>query len=414
MLERLLLAIPSLLILLTFVFVLLHLAPGDPVLAVAPPAAPPATIDALRAQLGLDRPLWVQYLEYLKGVATLDLGESLVNRGVPVEQRIGETFPPTLELTLAAMVVAVVVGVGLGASAGARRGSALDLASRLFGILVYSAPIFWLGIVAILLFAQPYVKEQAIASAPWRALLSGLVAAALALLALALARSRIARWRDERPRWHAWGPWAFALAVALAAGAVPAIGGEILERAWPELPTGGRGATPHWQWGDKEGDVADPTGMNTVDSLLAADWEAFKDNAEHLVLPATTLGLVIGGIFVRITRVNMLQTMRADYVDAARARGVSERAVVWRHAFKNALIPVVTVVGLTFALLLGGAVLTENVFNWPGIARELTRALGQRDYPLVQGITAFFAVIVVGVSIAIDLVNAWIDPRIRY
>jgi peptide/nickel transport system permease protein len=154
--------------------------------------------------------------------------------------------------------------------------------------------------------------------------------------------------------------------------------------------------------------------MNSLDSLVALDWSALGDNLLHLVLPAATLGLVIGGIFVRITRVNMLQTMRADYVDAARARGVPEGWVVLRHAFKNALIPVVTIVGLTFALLLGGAVLTENVFNWPGLARELTRAIGNRDYPLVQGITVFIGLIVIVVSLLIDVANALIDPRIRY
>ncbi|MHB8605294.1 MAG: ABC transporter permease [Thermoplasmatota archaeon] len=404
-LGRLLLAIPMLVILVTFVFVLLHIAPGDPVLAIAPPAAPEATIEALRHQLGLDRPLWVQYLEYLRGLATLHLGQSLTVRGVEVTQRISATFPPTLELTLAAMVVAVVVGVGVGLLAGARRGTGVDLGGRLFGILIYSAPIFWLGLIAILAFAQPYVRDSATASPFWRATILG------ALLALTgwIGARFLPHWRSRR----AAPLIGLAVGVAIAL-AVPTVATDAVNALWPQLPTGGRGRGPIWAWGSDFGNPAHTTGMNTVDSLIALDGGAFLDNLRHLALPATTLGLVIGGIFLRITRVNVMQTMRADYADAARSRGVSEVAVVWRHAFKNALIPIVTVVGLTFALLLGGAILTENVFNWPGIARELTRALAQRDYPIVQGITAFFAAIVVVLSLAIDLVNAWIDPRIRY
>jgi peptide/nickel transport system permease protein len=343
-LQRILLAVPMLLILVTFVFFLLHIAPGDPVIALAPPAAPQATLDAMRHDLGLDKPLWQQYVAYIGQLLHGDLGYSYAAKGVRVWQRIGATFPATVELTVAAMLVAVTVGVALGALAGARRGGALDLVARLFGILIYSAPVFWLGLLAILLFSvMPHLAHQ-----------------------------------------------------------------------WWALPSGSRGDIPHWQWGAHKGGVAEPTGMNTVDALLALDVDALKDNLYHLVLPATTLGLVIGGIFVRITRVNMLQTMRADYVEAARARGVPERNVVFRHALKNALIPVVTIVGLTFALLLGGAVLTENVFSWPGIAREITRAIGSRDYPEVQGITVFIGGVVIVVSLAIDLLNAAIDPRIRY
>jgi peptide/nickel transport system permease protein len=134
----------------------------------------------------------------------------------------------------------------------------------------------------------------------------------------------------------------------------------------------------------------------------------------HLTLPAVTLGLVIGGIVVRLVRVNMLSTLRSDYVEAARARGVGERAVVVRHALRNALVPVVAVVGLQFALLLGGAVLTETTFNWPGIGLSLYQFLQNRDYTAVQGIVTFYACFVVAVSLLIDVVTAWIDPRIRY
>ena len=132
------------------------------------------------------------------------------------------------------------------------------------------------------------------------------------------------------------------------------------------------------------------------------------------MLPATVLGLVIGGVFIRLVRVNLIQTLKGDYVEAARARGLGERSVVYHHAFKNALVPVVTVIGLQFALLLSGAVLTEQTFNWPGIGSELVRYLDNRDYVAVQGIITFTGIVVVVVSVLIDFVNAWIDPRVRY
>jgi peptide/nickel transport system permease protein len=172
------------------------------------------------------------------------------------------------------------------------------------------------------------------------------------------------------------------------------------------LPTGGRTAP-----------FAEPrhlTGLYTVDALMTGDVHALSEALRHLALPALTLGLVIGGVFVRLVRVNMLQTLRADFVEAARARGIPERDVVFGHALKNALVPVVAVVGLQFALLLSGAVLTETTFTWPGLGKSLYDFLGDRDYTAVQGLVTFFACFVVAVSLLIDVVSAWIDPRIRY
>jgi peptide/nickel transport system permease protein len=157
-----------------------------------------------------------------------------------------------------------------------------------------------------------------------------------------------------------------------------------------------------------------PTGLYTVDSLLSGDLEAFGMSLYYLALPCFSLGLVLSGIFERIVRVNLKQTLKADYVEAARARGIPERRVLLFHALRNALIPVVTVLGLTLAAMLGGAVLTEVTFSWPGLGNRLYEAISARDYPTVQGIIVFFAVIVVVASIAIDIINALIDPRIRY
>jgi peptide/nickel transport system permease protein len=151
-----------------------------------------------------------------------------------------------------------------------------------------------------------------------------------------------------------------------------------------------------------------------IDSALSGSWSQFWDVLSHLILPAVTLGLLVSGVLIRLVRVNLLQTMKGDYVEAARARGVPERRVVVHHAFRNALVPVVTVAGLQFAILLGGAVLTEQSFNWPGIGAELVRYLNERDYVAVQGIITIFALAVVVISLIIDLINAFIDPRVRY
>jgi peptide/nickel transport system permease protein len=156
------------------------------------------------------------------------------------------------------------------------------------------------------------------------------------------------------------------------------------------------------------------TGLYLIDSLWAGDFGMLLNTIHYLALPSLTLGLLLSGIFERIVRVNLKQTLQADYVEAARARGITEKNILLNHAMKNALIPVITVLGLTFAALLGGAVLTEVTFSWPGLGNRLYEAISLRDYPTVQGVMVFFGIIVVLASIAIDIINAYIDPRIRY
>ena len=326
---RIALTIPMVLILLTFVFIILRVAPGDPIEAAYGQKLPPAEIAKVRHSLGLDRPLIVQYGAYLGNLVHGDFGKSVVTQQ-SVGTIIGADFPATLELTLSAMVVAILVGVGLGSLAGRFRDTPIDLGSRLFGIVIYAAPIFWLGMMFQLLFS---VKLHI-------------------------------------------------------------------------FPSSGRTAA-----------FAQPnhiTGLYLLDSVLTWNWSAFWQALRYLALPAITLGLVIGGVLVRLVRVNMLQTLQSDYVEAARARGVPEWRVVMKHAFRNALIPVITVTGLQFAALLGGAVLTETTFTWPGLGSQLVQYLDARDYPGVQGIITFFAILVVMVSLLIDIVNAYVDPRIRY
>jgi peptide/nickel transport system permease protein len=156
------------------------------------------------------------------------------------------------------------------------------------------------------------------------------------------------------------------------------------------------------------------TGLYTIDSLIGGNFTQFFTSLHHLALPSLTLGILLSGIFERIVRVNLKQTLQADYVEAARARGIGENKILSSHALKNALIPVITVLGLTFASLLGGAILTEVTFSWPGLANRLYQAIADRDYPTVQGVLVFFGAIVVSASILIDILNAYVDPRIRY
>jgi peptide/nickel transport system permease protein len=330
-LTRLALALPMIWILLTMTFVLLRVAPGDPISAALGGRLSPEQLQARREAAGYDEPLIKQYFQYLGNVVTLDFGETIVDNR-PVTEVIRQNGAATLELTIAAFLISLAVGIPIGLLCGRYRDTPIDVAGRLFGIVVYAAPVFFLGFLAQIVFSQ----------------------------------------------WLGW------------------------------LPSSGR-ASPVTTF-----DLSTTTNLYLIDSLLSLNFPAFKDVLEHLILPATTLGLVIGGVFIRLVRVNVLQTLQGDYIEAARARGLSERNVVWHHAFKNALVPVITVIGLQVALLLGGAVLTEQTFNWPGIGSELIRYLNNRDYIAIQGIITFFAVLVVIISLLIDLVNAWVDPRVRY
>ena len=327
--SRLVLTLPMVLILLTMVFLLMRVAPGDPVQSAVGGRLPPDQIAEIRANAGLDEPLVVQYFDYLGDVATLDFGETITDNR-QVTDVIVESGGATLTLSLAALLVAVGLGLPLGLLAGRYRDTPLDASLRIFGILTYAAPVFFVGLLAQLLF------------------------------------------------------------------------GSIL--GW--LPTSGEA--------DPVTFVPEVTHILLIDALLAGDLEAFQDVLLHLILPAVTLGLLLTGVFLRLTRVNVMQALQGDYIEAARARGIGERSVVIRHAFRNALVPVITVMGLQVALLLSGATLTEITFDWPGLGSELFAYLNERDYIAVQGLITVFALVVVVASIVIDLVTAMIDPRVRY
>ena len=330
-LVRLALVVPLIFIVLTLVFLLMRVAPGDPISASLGGHAPQSQIDEIKAELGYDEPLWKQYFEYLGQIARGNLGTTITDRR-PVTDIVRDNGAATLELTFYAMIVAIIVGVTFGLLAGRYRDTWIDGTGRLFGILIYAMPVFFLGLMAQLFFGS----------------------------------------------YLGWLPTS--------------------DRASPIV----------------EATMESHTGLFTIDSLINGDWNAFTDSVKHLVLPAVTLGLVTAGVFIRLIRVNVIRTMKDDYIEAARARGIDERSVVYDHAFRNALVPVITVVGLTVALLLSGAVLTETTFNWPGIGHTLVTYLQNRDYAAVQGLIVVFALVVVVASLIIDFVNAYIDPRIRY
>jgi peptide/nickel transport system permease protein len=330
-LTRLALVIPMVLILLTLVFLLMRVAPGDPISSALGGRVPKEEVDKIKEELGFDRPIYVQYGDYLADIARADFGTTITDR-----RQIGDIIKvngaATLELTFFAMIVALVVGVTFGLLAGRYRDTWIDGGGRLFGIVIYAMPVFFLGLMAQLFFGS----------------------------------------------YLGWLPTS--------------------DRASPIV----------------DATLETHTNIYTIDTLINRDWDAFVDVSKHLILPAVTLGLVTAGVFIRLIRVNVIRTMKDDYIEAARARGIDERSVVYSHAFRNALVPVITIVGLTVALLLSGAVLTETTFNWPGIGHTLILYLQNRDYVAVQGIIVVFALVVVLASLIIDFVNAYIDPRIRY
>ncbi len=309
--RRLLLLVPVLLGVSVIIFMVLHLAPGDPAEIMLGSQATQADLERLRAELGLTEPLYVQYVHWLGLVARGDLGRSIWMKRSVLNEVLGR-FKATLVLTGAALVLSTAGGVALGIASATRPNSLLDRLSAMASLFGASMPVFWLGIVLMVIFAL----------------------------------------------WLGW---------------VPASG--------MFAPYGG-------------GDLRD---------LLV-----------HLALPAVTLAAASVTIIARLTRSTMLETLGQDYIRTARAKGVVERAVVLRHGLKNALIPIVTVVGVQAGYLLGGAVLTETVFAWPGVGTLMVQGILARDFPLVQGCVLVVALSFVLINLVVDLLYAWLDPRIRY
>ena len=298
--QRLLYTLPALWLILTMVFLLIHIVPGDPVLQMLGQDARAEDLAQLRHTLGLDQPLGVQYARYFEGLARGDWGQSL-RYASPVRAIVLDRFPATLELSLAALAVCLAIAIPAGIFSAQRRGSRADHATSFFTLLGLSVPNFALGPILILVFS--------------------------------------------------------------------------IEIGW--LPVSGRGGI------------------------------------SHLILPAATLGAAFAAILTRMVRGSMIEELSSDYVRTARAKGISETSVLFRHAFPNALIPVITIVGLQFGSLLGGTIVTETIFSWPGIGRLAVQAISARDYPLLQGCILIIAVSYVAVNLLTDLVYAMVDPRVR-
>jgi peptide/nickel transport system permease protein len=319
-------------ILLTVVFLLLRVAPGDPISASVGGKLSEEAIEARKAMAGLNRPLIIQYLEYLGNTATFNFGQTITDNRQVLEI-VRDNGGATLTLTLGAFIIALGVGIPLGRIAAHKRDSVRDVVIRIFGIASYATPIFFVGLLMQLYVARP-----------------------LSLPTSGIASPRVLFTVANEPVTH----------------------------------------------------------VVLLDAIIKGEWAAAGDILVHHILPCLTLGLMICGVFIRLVRVNLLQTLQSDYVEAARARGIPERLVIKKHAFRNALVPVVTVVGLQAAMLMGGAVLTESTFNWPGLGYQLMHYIQARDYIGVQGIVTFFAVVVAVISVVVDIVNALIDPRVRY
>jgi peptide/nickel transport system permease protein/oligopeptide transport system permease protein len=278
-----------------------RLLPGDPARVIAGVLASPEDVERIRQQMGLDQPLWVQYGNFLSSLLRFNLGTS-AHTNAPVMEEIGSRLPYTVELALVALVLAVTVGVLAGVAAAIRRNTMLDLLISSFSVFGVSMPVYWLGLMMIILFAID-------------------------------------------------------LRLLPAAGA---------------------------------------------------------DEPTSILMPAVTLALFSLGLIARMTRSSMLEVLGQDYVRTARAKGAPLRSVVFRHALRNALLPIMTVIGLQFGALLGGAVVTETVFAWPGVGRLLIDSIFFRDYPVVQGLVLMFGTTFVVINLLVDLLYAYVDPRIHY
>ena len=350
--RRLLVTIPVLFGIVFIVFALARIIPGDPCRAVLGERATDAVCDDFIHRYGLDQPIPVQFGLYLGQIATGDLGES-IKHSRPVTTLLVERLPTTVELTLWALVFAIVLGIPLGLLSAYWRNSPIDLGTMVFANFGVSIPVFVLGLLLAFLFAIVF-KDSPFSLPPSGRLSSGVFV---------------------EPLVEVWGM-------------------EDLE-------------------GVPRGILDFLSGIYTFSALITGQWEAWIDAVRHLILPAVALGTIPLAIVARITRSSLLEVLGLDYVRTARAKGLRERTVVMRHAARNALLPVVTIIGLQLGALLSGAVLTETVFNLAGVGRTMFEAITGRDYIVIQGFTLIIAVAYVLVNLIVDISYGILDPRVR-
>lgn len=327
--RRVLSLIPVLFGMTLVVFAIIHAIPGNPAQVILGQRATAESIATLTKELGLDRPWYIQYADYINSLLQGDLGTSLRTRG-PINEEIWPFLAATIELTVVAMIIAVVIGVNAGIISAWFSKSWFDYVAMILALVGVSMPIFWLGLM-----------EQ----------------------------------------------WVFSI-----------------ELGW--LPTTGRE------------NVRDPitaiTNLYLIDTLLQGRFDQFTTVIKHLILPSIALATIPMAIIARMTRATMLEVMKSDYIRTARAKGLRMFWVVYKHSLKNAIIPVLTVIGLQMGLLLGGAILTETIFGWPGIGRYLYDAIAYRDYPVIQSGILIIAAIFVLINLVVDLLYVLVDPRIKY
>jgi dipeptide transport system permease protein len=312
-------------------FMLIRLVPGDPVEARrGERGLTPERHAQLLHEMGLDQPVWKQFLDYASGLLHGDFGTSIISK-TPILHEFLTLFPATLELTICAMIFATVVGVPAGVIAASRRGGIYDQTLMGLALTGYSMPIFWWGLILILVMSN--------------------------MLHLTPVSGRI----------------------------------DLIKFYFPPV-----------------------TGFMLIDSLLSGQKGAFLDALRHLVLPTIVLGTVPLAVIARMTRSAMLEVLEEDYVRTARAKGLSTTRIIGVHALRNALIPVVTSIGLQIGSLLAGAVLTETIFSWPGVGKWLIESIGRRDYPALQGGIMLISIMVILVNLIVDMLYGLINPRIRH
>lgn len=328
--RRILQSVPTLIGVSLVAFLLIRLIPGDPVLLMlGERGGSPEAVAELRSNLGLDQPLYIQYFQFLTNAFRGDLGSSITSKE-PVMREFAQRFPATFELSMVALIWAVLLGIPIGVLAAIRRRQWIDNLLMSFSLVGYSMPIFWWGMILILVFSV---------NLGWTPV-SGRISAAYDV-----------------------EPWS----------------GFLLVDVW----------------------------------VRGLGWGAFKEALRHILLPALVLGTIPVAAIARMTRSSLLEVLREDYVRTAKAKGLSFYQIIFVHALRNALIPVVTIVGLMLGTLLTGAVLTETLFSWPGVGRWLVASVLARDYPVLQGGVLLLSLIIVLVNIAVDLVYTWLNPRLR-
>jgi ABC-type dipeptide/oligopeptide/nickel transport system permease component len=401
---RVLLMIPMILLLLSIVFLIVRVVPGDPVLLHFEKKASEEAMAEMREELGLDQPLYIQYIQYLAGLLRGDLGKSMAPGRDSISQQIFSAFPATLELAIYSMLIAVGIGIFLGVRASRSYNSIQDYIIRVFGTVVYAIPVFFLGMILLLIFSinlhwfpaggriKPLMEPNGLTfyfSTPpggflqvftW-SFLAGLICWVICLFVI------------KRKKIKFWSKGLLLSLLALSAGWII-----YAFSAWYLMSC----------------EVIHITGLYTIDSLLEGNIAKFVEAVRYLVLPSLTLGLMLSGVFIRLTRSNMLETLHLDFVTAARARGLKESSVVYNYALRNAFLPILTMMGLQFAMLLGGAILTETTFSWPGLGRYLVDRINFRDYTAIQGAVIFFGILVAIVNLIVDILYAYLDPRIRF